>query len=651
MIDSVPAAAATGAVGRISRHLFAALCAAYALFHIYTSATGPFAPLVQRGIFIGVAIFLAMWSLAQTGEKAPMAARVLLLVLGTAGLIGGLHVALNEERLMDVMNDLTRVDWLIAAAMIIALLVATQRLLGWSLPLLTGIGLGYYVFGHQLMSGNWQPPRVSIDTVLSTLYGSTSGMFGFMADIGTGVIAIYVIYGALLMATGAGDVFVQVATRVAGRGHGGPAKVAVVTSALFGTVSGSAVANVMAVGSLTIPTMNRAGYPKAFAAGVEASASAGGQIMPPIMGAGAFLMAELLNIPYLQVALAATVPAALYFAVIFISVDLYARRHQLARDAAPHEPINSHKAIPLSLSVAALIAMLAYGYTPTMAGAVATAVLLLMTGAFHVVDGLSSGSVGKELAHFSRNIWSGLVNGGKGLLMIAVLLGCAGILTSVLSASGLGAKVSTELIALAGSQLLMALLLAAVLCILLGMDVPTTASYVLTASVAAPLLTKLGLPPLTAHLFIFYFAILSAITPPVCASVYAASAIAQQRFWSVAKCALTVAAAVYVIPFMFVYRPALLLPAPVSDAAYALVVTLLAVVAACGAMIGYLAGPLNWPGRAWLLACATLFFTPGPLYDGSALLMLVSIIAIQAMRRRRNRSKTVSAAVQGKLQQ
>jgi TRAP transporter 4TM/12TM fusion protein len=629
------AGAAPGTLARLGARLFAAVCAGYALFHIYTAAQGPFAPLVQRGIFIGVAVFLALWSLAQPGAKGSPALRALLLVLALVGLVGGLHAAASEARFMDVMNDLTRVDALIAAGLLLALLAATQRMLGWSLPVLTVIGLVYYAFGNTLISGTWQPPRVSLDTMLTTLYGSTSGVFGFMADIGTSVIAIYVIYGSLLMATGAGEVFVQVATRVAGRGHGGPAKVAVVTSALFGTVSGSAVANVMAVGTLTIPTMARAGYPKAFAAGVEASASAGGQIMPPIMGAGAFLMAELLNVPYLNVALAAALPAVLYFAVIFISVDLYARRHQLARDAAPRTPIDSHKAIPLALSVGALILMLVRGYTPTMAGAVASGVLLLAAAGFRLLAGVRGGRVAAELGLFGRNLWDGLVDGGKGLIMIAVLLGCAGILTSVLSASGLGSKFSSELISLAGSHLLTALVLAALLCILLGMDVPTTASYVLTASVAAPLLTKLGLPPLTAHLFIFYFAILSAITPPVCASVYAASAIAQQRFWTVAKYAMIVAAAVYVIPFMFVYRPALLLPAPPMEVAYALAVTLLAMVSACGATIGYLAGPTGWAGRAWLLATATLFFIPGPVYDAGALLMLAGFVAVQFVRRRR----------------
>jgi len=641
--------AAPAAATRLSARAFAAVCAAFALFHIYTAVSGPFAPLVQRGIFIGGAIFLALWDLANRSDRSA-GVRILLAAIGVAGLIGGLHAAFSEARFMDVMNDLTRTDAVIAAVMLVALLVATQRLLGWSLPLLTIIGLIYYAYGNQLIGGNWQPPRVSTATLLSTLYGSTSGVFGFMADIGTGVIAIYVIYGALLMATGAGEVFVQVATRVAGRGHGGPAKVAVVTSALFGTVSGSAVANVMAVGTLTIPTMNRAGYPKAFAAGVEASASAGGQIMPPIMGAGAFLMAELLNVPYLNVALAATLPAILYFSVIFISVDLYSRRHNLARGVAARTPIDSHKAIPLALSVAALIGMLAYGYTPTMAGAVASGALLVVAGAFQVFAGVRSARLRAHLAAFASNVWAGLVEGGKGLIMIAVLLGCAGILTSLLGASGLSAKISSELISLAGNHLITALVLAAVLCILLGMDVPTTASYVLAASVAAPLLTKLGLPALTAHLFIFYFAILSAITPPVCASVYAASAIAQQRFWTVARYAMIVAAAVYVIPFMFVYRPALLLPAPLMETGYALAVTVLAMVAACGGMVGYLAGPLGWAGRVWLLACATLFFIPGPVYDSLALLMLVGFIGMQTMRRRRQGLTAADAGEQRKPQ-
>jgi TRAP transporter 4TM/12TM fusion protein len=351
------AAAGESVRARLSTRLFAVVCVGYALFHIVTAAIGSFQPLVQRGIFIAFAVFLALWNLAQAPGRA-VTVRLVYFLLAVAGFVGGLHAVINDARFMDVMNDLTRLDMLLATGLLLALVVATQRLLGWALPVLTVVGLAYYAYGNGLISGNWQPPRTSPDTLFGTLYASTNGIFGFMADIGTGVIAIYVIFGAVLMATGAGDVFVQLATRVAGRGHGGPAKVAVVTSALFGTVSGSAVANVMAVGTLTIPTMNRAGYPKAFAAGVEASASAGGQIMPPIMGAGAFLMAELLNIHYLTVATAALLPAILYFLAIFVSVDLYARKHNLGRDVAPPVRIEAGKAVPLAVSVLALIVML-----------------------------------------------------------------------------------------------------------------------------------------------------------------------------------------------------------------------------------------------------------------------------------------------------
>ncbi len=626
--------AAEGSAGAAGA-VFGVACAAFSLFHLYTSFRGPFDPLVQRGVFIGGGVLLAFWMKA-LGARRPLS-RIVFILLGLAGAYGGLHVVLNNARFMDVMSDMRPLDMWIALLLGIAVLVATQRLLGWALPVLATISVVYYAFGNRWMGGLWQPPRASLDTVVSTLYASTSGVFGFMADIGTSVIAIYVIFGALLMATGAGEVFVQVAQRIAGRGHGGPAKVAVVTSALFGTVSGSAVANVMAVGSLTIPTMERAGYPKALAAGVEASASAGGQIMPPIMGAGAFLMAELLNIPYLTVAKSAAIPAILYFLVIFISVDLYARRTGLGKDSgAKPVPIERDKAVPLAIAIVTLIGMLIANYTPTYAGVIATATLLAASAGMRIVPALGSGRMlaAARSRAFVASVGRGLADGGKGLIMISVLLGCAGILASVLSASALGSKVSTELIGIAGDSLLLALVLSALLCVLLGMDVPTTASYVLTAAVAGPVLTRLGVQPLTAHLFIFYFAILSAITPPVCASVYAAAAIARERFWSVARYAMLMAGGVYVIPFMLVYRPGLLWQGAWPAIAYDAIVTGIAILSMCAATIGYLDGRLNVILRLVLLVSAALFFIPGAVFDAGGALLLVAVLTVQHVARR-----------------
>ena len=616
---------------------FAVVCAAFALFHLYTSFAGSFAPLVQRGVFIGGGLLLGFWLTAQQAHRGWAAAGAML--LGLAGAYGGAHVGINDARFMDVMNDMLPSDIVVATMMTVAILIATQRLLGWALPVLTTVGLVYYIGGNKLVSGLWQPPRTSIDTVVSTLYASTGGIFGFMADIGTGVIAIYVVFGALLMATGAGEVFVQVAGRLAGRGHGGPAKIAVVTSALFGTVSGSAVANVMAVGSVTIPTMVRAGYPKALAAGVEASASAGGQIMPPIMGAGAFLMAEMLNIPYLNVATAAALPALLYFMVIFISVDLYARKHGMGKDASlARVKIDADKAIPLAVSVVTLIGMLADNYTPTFAGATACATLLVASAACRIGPALAgrvAATAGERSREFVVAVARGFADGGRGLIMISILLGCPGILAAILSSSALGSKVSSELIGIAGNNLLLALVLSALLCILLGMDVPTTASYILTASVAAPLLTRLGMAPLTAHLFIFYFAILSAITPPVCASVYAAAAIARERFWSVARYAMLMAGAVYVIPFMLVYRPGLMLNGSLAAIGYDFGITSVAILAMCGAMIGYLAGNAGVFARIALFASGVLFFVPGVAFDVAGALVLVAVVAWQKLVARR----------------
>lgn len=610
-------------------------CGAFALFHIYTAFAGSLSPLVQRGLFIGGGMMLAWWSFAATSHGWRKALPWLLAVLS---LYAGLHVMISSERFMDVMNDLTVVDKAVASMALVLLIAATQRLLGWALPILATVGLIYYVWGNGFIDGMWQPPRVSAETALSTLYASTGGIFGFMADIGTGVIAIYIIYGALLMATGAGEVFIQLATRVAGRGHGGAAKVAVVTSALFGTVSGSAAANVMAVGTMTIPTMRRAGYSKAFAGGVEASASAGGQIMPPVMGAGAFLMAELLSIPYVEVAKAATLPALLYFALLFVGVDLYARKHRLGATPVPRTRIMTDKAIPLAGSVFMLIYLLASNFTVTFAGAMAIMTLVALVVVCRVfpsfvrTDGQGLMSAAKTMV---ADIARGLADGGRGLIMIAVLLGSVGILAVILGASGLGTKVSSALLDLAGNQLILALIITAALCILLGMDVPTTASYVLAASVAVPVLTKLGIPALTAHLFIFYFAILSAITPPVCASVFCAAAIAEESFWRVARSALLIAGGVYFLPFMMVYRPGLLLDGSWFDIAYAAAITALALFCMSAAAIGYLVRALSIFARLILVVIGLLFFIPGVAFDASATALLIAFVVVQRIAVRR----------------
>lgn len=605
---------------------------AYALFHLFTSLAPPLEPLQQRAIFLGCGLALIFLGSAIGRSATPVWARPMDVVLGMAALAATLHVIVHAHRLMDVMNDLTMLDMALGAFMIAVALEAARRSVGLSLPVMALICLAFYLWGHYVLGGSWQPPRVSYDTAISTLYGSTQGMFGFLADIGTRVIAVYVILGSLLMALGAGEVFMRAAGVVAGRTFGGPAKVAVVTSALFGTISGSAVANVMSVGTITIPTMVRAGYRKDFAAGIEASASAGGQIMPPVMGAGAFIMAELLNVPYAQVALAAAIPAMLYFSAIYFSIDCYARRYCLRPSTREDLP----RARDVFLSREALVAfgpllilawLLFDDYTPTLAGAAATMALVVFAGLVRAVPHLSDvRRLVEEMRNFARALWKGLVDGAKGVVVIAALLAAASLLVTVLTATGVGVKFSQLLLGLTGDSLLLVLLISAALCIMLGMDVPTTASYLLTASVAAPVLSKLGLQPIVAHLFIFYFAILSAITPPVCASVYAAASIVGANFWQVAGQALRIAGAVFFIPFMMVYRPELTLNGSWMWIVYHVIVTWLAVVAMCGGLIGYLLGPLGWVGRAYLLSAAAILFYPSFYADVAGVGMILAFL-------------------------
>lgn len=606
----------------------------YALLHLYTSAFGTFEPLVQRSIFLGFGIGFIYLDQASKRWNASRGMALLDIALAAVAVYGGLHVTIHNERLMDIMADLSLVDMAVGVAMIVVGLEAARRTIGWSLPVMAVISLVFYLVGAKFITGNWQPPRVSPDTAMMTLYASTQGMFGMMADIGTRVVAVYVIFGSLLMAVGAGDVFMQAATMLAGRTFGGPAKVAVVTSALFGTISGSAVANVMSVGSITIPTMIRAGYRKDFAAGIEASASAGGQIMPPVMGAGAFIMAELLNISYASIALAAAIPAFFYFSAIYFSIDCYARANGLK--PMPREDIPRARDVflsPGSLPAFGPLVLLGWllfsGYSPTLAGAFATIAMVIFAALTRVVLCVSqkrTTQIGSEMATLARQVWDGLVDGGKGVVVIAALLATASLLVTVLSASGLGVKFSQLLLGFTGDYLIGVLIMSAILCILLGMDVPTTASYLLTASVAGPALIKLGLPPLIAHLFIFYFAILSAITPPVCASVYAAATIVGENFWKVAGQALRIAGAVFFIPFMMVYRPEITLMGSWPAILYHCAVTWAAIAGLCGASIGYLIGNLNWPERLFLYAASLALFYPSTAADIAGIVMLAAFI-------------------------
>lgn len=613
-----------------------ALFAAFVALHFYNALYGQFEPLVQRPIFIGFglggAFFLYAARAARTGGRSGLE-RAIDITLGLLAFGVCVYVILNRDRFSDIMVQYGPLDKAAGLLAVLLTLEAARRVIGWFLPLLALATVLYYYFGYDLIDGGWRPPRVSARTAVETFYSSTTGIFGYLADVGARVITIYVLLGALLLSTGATDVFMKIATWIAGRTFGGPAKVCALSSAMFGTVTGSAVANVMATGSITIPTMKRLRYPPAFAGAVEAVASSAGQLTPPVMGAGAFIMAEFLNIPYTQIAVAAIGPAFLYYLAIWLGVDLYARRTGLqptpkSEMPKPADFLAPDKAIPLFLPIGTVIYFLFQGYTPSFAGA-ASIIVLILTCAVVRPFGQEARAQGLRAcwAGLARDVYEGMVEAGRALVMIAALLACAAIVVKVLTATGAGVKISNLLFSVSDQGLIVALLLAAVLSIVLGMDVPTTASYVLAAAVAAPSLVRLGLPELTAHLFVFYYAILSAITPPVCASVYAAAALAGANFWKVAGRALVLAGAVYVVPFLFVFRPGILAQGGSGQIVLDLGVASAAVFAVSVGLSGYLRGTLSLPGRGAFLATAALLFYAAPVADVIGGLALIALVA------------------------
>ena len=438
------------------------------------------------------------------------------------------------------------------STLLVVTLEMARRAIGWPLPLVALACLAYGLFG-QYVPGEYGHPAFPLESFLGTMTITEGGIWGSLTGVSVGIVAIFVILGAVLNAGEAGQGFMNVATVAAGRLRGGAGKVAVLSSAMFGSISGSASANVASTGAVTIPAMKRLGYPPALAGAVEAVASSGGQIMPPLMGAGAFVMVELTGTPYASIMAAALPPAILYFLTAWIGIDLFARRHGLgAVDAADAPSLRDVVVTSLFFAVpftVLLERMFVGGMTPQYSAclAILAAALLLFVNVRLRVS----------ITRFLDRIGTAAVEAGRQIATIAAIIICASIVIGVLGMTGLGVKVTSAILAVAGASLWPALVLTALACILLGMEVPTTAAYVICVTVAGPALQHLGIEPLLAHLFVFWFALLSTITPPVCGAVFIAAGMAGENWLKVAGAAMRLGIGLYVIPLAMIANPAI----------------------------------------------------------------------------------------------
>jgi TRAP transporter 4TM/12TM fusion protein len=563
--------------------------------------------LIERSIHLGLAIPLIFLSGSRPKSIRGLFLNLFLTVLGMFLCI---YIIIDFDGVLNQFGIVKNpFQTLMGLAMVLIVLECARRMIKPVLPAITLLFLLYALYGHHI-PGYFGHVEYDLSQITGMLYLTTGGIWGQLTGISANIIAIFVFLGAFIGSTGAGDGFKKISLRLAGGSKGGPGKVATVGSALFGTVSGSASANVVVDGPFTIPMMKKLGFRPPFAAAVEAVASTGGQIMPPIMGAGAFIMAELTQTPYLKIALAASLPAILYFFTVWMGIHFFAMRDGLRGLEKKEIPswfetfrASAFFAIPLGILILFLLRL----YTPQYAAFWATLATLPLL--FFTLDW-------KFDRTYLMKMKEAIREGGSQVAMIASICACAQMIIAILSYTGLGVKISTFIVDLSGSSLFLTLVLTMVTCIILGMEVPTTAAYIMAAVVAAPVLVKMGIHPLAAHLFIFYFAILSAITPPVCGAVFIASGIAQTDWIQTARYSLRLSYAAFLLPFIFIYDNSLLLiKGGLMDTALCVIRTAMAMTLLSAGFIGQFRRELNLPGRIILLGLGVLWIVNHWLWD------------------------------------
>ena len=477
-------------------------------------------------------------------------------ILLVLSLFSSFYIIFNHTELEDQYGSLeSPIQYLVAIVLILSVLEMARRAVKLALPITALIALLYGLFGH-FIPGDFGHQEIPLESFLGTLVIAEGGIYGSLTGVSVNVVAVFVILGAFVGVGEGGNAFMSMSTKLAGKLKGGAAKVSVLASAFFGSISGSASANVASTGAFTIPTMKRLKYPGSLAAAVEAVASTGGQIMPPLMGAGAFIMAELLGVKYATIMSAAIFPAILFFFTVWIGVDIFAKKYNLLAMSDKEIPTLQIviKLAPFFLIPfgALLISLLLIGKTPQYSAALAIFASIFLL----VVDRDWNFSLKRWGILFTK----GCIVASKQIAIIASVIICAGIIIGVLNITGVGVKITSAILFLSGGELWIALILTALACLILGMEVPTTAAYIICVSVAGPILQEYGLSALQTHLFIFWFALLSTITPPVCGTVFIAAGMAGTHWLKVASKAMRLGVGLYIIPVAFITNQYLIYP-------------------------------------------------------------------------------------------
>lgn len=587
-----------------------------ALFHLYTASIGVLPAYSQAAIHWGiVGTFIVL-----TKPLKFKGGRIVDFTLIALNIFISWYQINLQEKFVEAAGVYSKVDIAVSILAIILAIEIARRAIGNILPIIAGVFILYALYGRYL-PGVFKTVKFSISRLAPYLFTSSDGLYGQTLYVSAQFIFLFVLFGTILDLTGAGEFFVNIAFALTGKVKGGPAQAAVYSSMLMGTINGSGAANVVTTGTFTIPLMKKVGFKPAFAGAVEAVASNGGQIMPPVMGAVAFLMAEITGIEYGKIALAAFPTAILYY--ITLSASVYLEAHKMDIPVTPKDQImNAGKVFKdgwlYLLPLISLMGMLLYGYSAQRSA--------FFTIILSVVIGLIKNPKNMNLSGFKKAFLDAI--SGIGPIAAACIL--AGVVMGILNMTGLGLKISSIIIDVSNGSLLVALILAMLTSLLLGMGLPTSAAYMVLAILVAPALIKMGVSVMGAHMFILYFGALSTITPPVALSTFAAAGIAGSNMWETGYAAMKLAASGFIIPFIFAFSPELLLIGSTGSIIFSLVTALLGVLVLSVSLTGWLKSPLSWVSRIILFIASILLIMPEPLYGNLiGLLLAVAIMGIQ----------------------
>ena len=679
LVDPENPAAGLSAPGWSGKAIFV-IAVSFSLWQIYTAAYSPFSSIVIRSVHVGF-LMLTTFALvrARKADTGKVAVPWYDWCLGGLAFLLGLYHWVFETELIQRSGEPSRLDLAVGIAVVLLLLEAARRLMGWGLPIFCAIFIPYALFGRSL-----PPPLLNrgfgFDQVIDTLYLGTDGIYGTPTFVSATYIFLFILFGAFLEKAGMIRLFNDLALGTVGHTQGGPAKVAVLSSGLMGTINGSGIANVLTIGQFTIPLMRRFGYRPAFAGAVEATASMGGQIMPPVMGAVAFIMAETLNLPYATIAIAATIPAILYYASAFWMVHLEAGRAHLVglpKEQCPSALGALKRDWYLALPLGVLVYMLFSGYTPLFAGWVGLALTMILIlgkalvsplgaailrAGFWIALGLVGGAlvvssrmtlettlfvaiiavaalcfVTPDRGRTVRLLVDALAEGAKSALGVGIACALVGIIVGIATLTGLAGELARIVLDLAGQSLFLALLMTMVMALVLGTGLPTIPTYIVCSAMAAPALLQFHVPLLLSHMFVFYFGIMADLTPPVALAALAASSITKTSYVAIGFLATRIALAGYVIPYMWIYDPALMLQGDWTwtSVAYIVFKAAFAIMLWGGAATGYLFGQMSWAERVTATVAAFLVVAAIPWTDEAGFALGGALIVFHRWRSRR----------------